>query len=249
MRQTIKPSKIILWLGKDHFSSVADLPVEIRNQVKRGLEIKFREDLKPHTKYYYAMRENPESPIVTVDDDTFYPSNVLEELLKYHRRFPNAIICNGARIIKIKDNGFENYRVWENWYSDYAKKIEKCERYDLLPLGVMGVLYPEGSLDREVFNIESIKKTSLKADDLWLKAMAIKKGTSTLLTYSYPKAFVSLPDTQSQTLMNYNLEQGQNDKQLQAIDQEYGIFNIYKSLLDNHTFKLLSVTEKQQESQ
>ena len=43
------------------------------DQQKRGLTIRFCEDLKAHKKYYYAFKEYPDDIVITVDDDVIYP--------------------------------------------------------------------------------------------------------------------------------------------------------------------------------
>ena len=55
-RQTYKADKIILWVDKERFN-VEDLPSRLKAQMKRGLEIRLVEDLRSHTKYYYALKE------------------------------------------------------------------------------------------------------------------------------------------------------------------------------------------------
>lgn len=228
LRQTYKPDKIILWLGEEKFTGLNELPVILKKQMKRGLTIEFREDLKPHTKYYHVMKEYPESVVITVDDDIFYPCNMVSELVKFHTQFPDSVICHGARLMSVTHNKFENYNRWLNWHSTI---IESNRRFDILPLGVMGVLYPPKVLHSEVFNIDLIKKTSYKADDLWLKAMQLKNHTSAVLTNTYSKAFVGIPESQTITLMGDNVGQQQNDTQLRAINEEFNIIEIYNSLI------------------
>lgn len=231
LRQTIKPDKIILWLGKEKFSGLDELPAILKNQIKRGLTVEFREDLKPHTKYYHAMRENPESTIITVDDDIIYPPDLFEKLLKFNKLYPNSIICHGARKIEINGSTFLNYSKWPNWHK---KPIETRERFDLLPLGVMGVLYPPGKLHEELFNIELLKKHSLYADDLWLKAMALKKGTKAVLTNSFKRVFVEITDSQTESLMSSNIGKNLNDKQFKSLDEEFGLFELYSHLMEKN---------------
>lgn len=228
LRQTVKPNKIILWLGKEKFSTTEELSEILKKQMKRGLSVEFREDLKPHTKYYYAMNEYPTSTIITVDDDIFYPSNLIEELMKFHRKFPESIICNGARQIRIDNNAFLNYSNWPNWHDI---KIDTTEKFDILPLGVMGVLYPPNKLHDLLFNKELLIKNSLNADDLWLKTMSIKKGTKSLITNSFNRPFVDIANSQIESLYSSNIGENQNDKQIKALNNEFGLFKLYSKLL------------------
>lgn len=227
--QTYKPYKIILWLGSDKYSSVDELPLTLKKLIKRGLIVKFRDDIKPHTKYYYAMSEFPDYHILTVDDDIIYPNDMIDNLVKLHRLYPNSTICNGARLIQTEKDGFTKYNEWKNWY---ATKIESKPRFDLLPLGVMGVLYPPGVLNKLVFDVDSIRRLCLNADDLWLKAMAIKQKTTSVLTNSYPRPFVEIHSSQASSLMATNVRQNQNDQQIVAINNKFNIFEDYKQLTD-----------------
>ena len=68
MRQSLKPDKIILYLGNN--TKNMELPQNLKKLKKRGLTIEYRDDkeLKPHTKYFYAMQEHPNDIIITFDD-------------------------------------------------------------------------------------------------------------------------------------------------------------------------------------
>ena len=57
LKQTMKPDKIILWLGREKFPD-KKLP-KIFDKLKAcGVELRFcPEDIEPHTKYFYAMQE------------------------------------------------------------------------------------------------------------------------------------------------------------------------------------------------
>ena len=57
-RQTRLPDKVILWLGEENFpNKFADLPKELLQLVsEKNLEIRWCEDIGPHTKYFYAFR-------------------------------------------------------------------------------------------------------------------------------------------------------------------------------------------------
>ena len=48
-----------MWLAKEQFENIEDLPQELKEQQKRGLTIRFCDDLRSHKKYYYVLQENP----------------------------------------------------------------------------------------------------------------------------------------------------------------------------------------------
>ena len=82
---------MILWLAKSQFDDISVLPQKLVNLQKRGLTIRFCDDLRSHKKYFYVMQEHPEDIIVLADDDMFYPSDTLRKLIKMHKKYPKDI--------------------------------------------------------------------------------------------------------------------------------------------------------------
>lgn len=169
LQQTMKPCKVILWLAKEQFPQ-RKIPGNLEKLKKRGLEIRFCEDLKPHKKYYYAMREYPDYYIVTADDDIFYPENHIEGLWKGHEKYPDTIIAHWSHQILMNDQGgFQPY-------NDWLDNEESAPQFATLAVGCNGVLYPPGCLPSDAFQRQKIEKYVLYTDDLWLKCMEILKG-------------------------------------------------------------------------
>lgn len=56
LQQTVKPDEVILWLADSQFKEIEELPEELKVLQKRGLIIRFCDDLKSHKKYFYTMR-------------------------------------------------------------------------------------------------------------------------------------------------------------------------------------------------
>ena len=175
LNQTMKPGQVVLWLSDDQFpNGEKDLPRKLINLKEKGLSINFCDDLRPHKKYYYTMKDNPDSYIVTVDDDIFYPENLVELLMATSEKYPDTVVCTWGHEF-IPDEKGDVYSA-DKWV--YSRKGTQPS-YALIPTGVGGVLYPPHCLSDEVFNKDSIVDCCLNADDLWLKAMALlnnKKG-------------------------------------------------------------------------
>ena len=110
LKQAIKPDKIILWLGREKFPD-EKLP-KIFDKLKAcGVEIKFREDIGPHTKYFYAMQEYPEDIIITFDDDTIYRDFIIEKLYKAYAEHPSCVAAMRSRRITFNQDGtVANYK-------------------------------------------------------------------------------------------------------------------------------------------
>lgn len=224
MRQTIRPD-IYLWLAKEQFPKGIDsLPNNLKELLKYKLHIEFCDDIKSHKKYYYSMKNNPDKIIITVDDDVLYPSNVIEELIRLHKKYPKCIICTRGHLITVNDKTIDNYNEWiDNPYIEEKPNINIC------PTGVGGVLYPPHSLDREVFNKKNIMKLCLNADDLWLKAMSLKHNTNIVKSTKFPYCFLTVGDSQNVKLSTLNVNGNKNDEQMQNILNEYK--GIYEKLI------------------
>ncbi len=101
--QSLKPSKVILVLSKEEIDENT-LPKSLLKLQKRGLDIKFVDyNLRSYKKLIYTY--NNENSIITIDDDVFYPSWLIERLVKESLRHSNTVICTrGHFLIKQADD-------------------------------------------------------------------------------------------------------------------------------------------------
>lgn len=206
-RQTVKPDQVILWLAKTQFEDMDSLPDKLLHMRKKGLTIRFCDDLRSHKKYYYVMQEYPKDIIVLMDDDMIYPKDTIERLLQMHKKHPKDICTMTAQVIRpsFKDKP----SLWTN-----PKLQEKFEHSDKIQIFTgSGSLYPPGTLDKSVFDLNLIKSLCPSADDLWLTFMAYRKGTK--ITSRYPwRAFpITIYGTSEGSLWYLNCEKGANDVQ------------------------------------
>lgn len=200
---------ICLYLIKSEFEGI-DLPAKIKELQARGLTVKFNEEnLKCHNKYFYAFKDYPEKTIITIDDDLQYNHHSISGLIKKNKEYPDCIIYNrGNRIFK--NEPYNNWPFVENL---------TCPQHDVFPTGVGGVLYPPHCCNRFVTDMEVIKKTCLRADDLWLNFMSRLNHTKVVQT-GLKSTYMVLPDTSQQTalwLVNNDVIQVGNDVQINEI--------------------------------
>jgi len=215
MRQTFKPDMIILWLAEEQFPD-KKIPESLNKLKSRGLTIKFCEDLKAHKKYFYSLINYPTSNIITVDDDLYYPRNLLSNLVKLHREFPGLIVTNRAHRITFSGEELNPYRKWNHNVTDTKPSLL------LLATGGAGTLYPPDSLHEDVFNTEMLRKLCFHADDLWLKIMSLRRGTMIATNRLYNKDFASVGRTQRTKLVSVNVISGGNDEQMNNLLTYFG---------------------------
>lgn len=96
LRQSLKPSKIVLWLSKNQFpEELEDVPEQLVRQMTRGLEIRFVEgDIRSHKKYYYVFHQYPQTPVFLIDDDILYPSNILSDSYQLFLKNQDSVVAN-----------------------------------------------------------------------------------------------------------------------------------------------------------
>jgi len=211
-RQTIRPRKIILWLSKEQFSGLQDVPNQLLECQRGGLEIRFTEgDLRSYKKYYFLLKENFDQDFIIIDDDIFYPSNLIENIIKSKNQFPNTICANRCALIDME-------KPYSGWKILKGPKIEK--RFDLLPTGCGGVYYPAGSLNRDVLNRELFMELSFDADDLWLNCMAFLNKTKVSYTGGC-EYYIGIQSYNNEHLHNKNVGKSNNDYRISLIRDYY----------------------------
>lgn len=217
LAQTALPERILLWLSKEEFpGGMDDLPSTLRNMTNSMFHIEWVDvNLKPHNKYYWAMQLFPDAIIVTVDDDVLYAPTMLEELLRCHQLFPEAVIGNRTHVMVVNEEG--KLRPYDTWIKEQEIMLEEPSTM-LIATGVGGVLYPPHLLPEETFDLEKIQGVALEADDLWLKAMEVKAGIPTVATGHTRVNYI--PGTQEDGLWLTVNSCGGNDVALNLLSAE-----------------------------
>ena len=220
MKQTIKVDKILLWLAESQFpAKELELPMELTEKIFDSLEICWCDDLKPHKKYYYSMQKFPDDIIITVDDDVYYETDLVETLLSSYRKYPYAVSAMRAHQIMFEEDGhISPYSKWKREYD-----IVGCPSMGLIATGVGGVLYPPRIMSEELFNKEKIFESCINADDLWLKIMQVMMNTPVVVACK-PKKLVNIKNSQKNALWKNNDRNNANDIQLNKILEIYDNF-------------------------
>lgn len=218
MEQTIKANKIILWIDNKYQNELPEALVILQN---RGLEIKFRKDIRSYTKLIYALKEYPNDAIITIDDDLIYNFDILEKLIKSYIKNPQYIYANRIhRITFDNKNNILPYKQWQTCINDYI--VSPLNFFT----GVGGVLYPPNSLDNEVTNENIFLDICKYADDVWFNAMAIKKGTLSQKVFTHNEKgndYILNLELESKGLNSINVQHNLNDIQIENVYSKYNL--------------------------
>ena len=228
-RQDMRPQSINLYLCEKEFQEKT-IPTNLKKYIRYGLKVCWvKEEIKPHLKYYYALKDNPHKYVITIDDDIYYRNDLVSRLWEMSQLNKGAVCAN--RATKILNDTFECMR-YNLWGSGQDEPIGVSFNY--LALGTCGVIYPPELLrNSDLFDLESIKRNCLKADDLWLKCHEILNKIL-VATGDFYSQSIEIMGSQKISLRSTNCndtETSGNDIQWNNLDREYGLINNLKSLV------------------
>ena len=220
-RQTLNPKCINLYLSKMQFPKLLeDLPDKLLKMQSMGLNIIFVEDdLRPHKKYYYAFQEYTDKCVVTIDDDVYYRSDLLEHLWALHLQFPNFVVANQGVVFNNITDSYSSWRISDN--------ARMKPLHNAVAIGCGGILYPCSLFyNKEIYNDKLIKDLSLSTDDLWLKVHEIKNDIKVVIG-EYFCMSPNIIGSQKISLSNKNWQNdNQNDINWTNLVNYYELTNI-----------------------
>ena len=226
MQGSLLPNRIVLWLEEDFKGKI--LPRTLQNQVRRGLEIHYCEDIMSYKKLIPSIKLYPNAIIITIDDDMMYSQEMLEGLFVSYLSNPNAIHANRIHDMKFDESGkIKSYLEW-------PQEVAVAE-HSFFTTGA-GVLFPPKSLPLETLNEDVYMRICKYADDVWFNAMAILNNTKIVKVETRnPKGaeYIPLvcPLEQGLCEENTNPESCRNDEQINAVFTKYAILKHIKDRL------------------
>ncbi|EOU2519078.1 glycosyl transferase [Vibrio cholerae] len=213
-QQTIKPNKIVLWLDKNEFS-IDTIPLILKKQMERGLEVKFCPNYKSYKKIYPTIKEYPDHDIITLDDDLIYPHDTIEQLVSTSRKNPYSIIGHRAHSIIIENRKFKPYKIWPKEINNNSEpyfNFITTGGGTLFPYVIAKIIFE----DQELFT--SICPT---ADDVWINLKSMQHNINRIKVNDprdFKRRFIHIPDELGIGLNHYNVNNYcGNDIQINAV--------------------------------
>ncbi len=215
--QTVRPDRIILWIGT---GAIGEVPPEVRELEGGIFSIRSCEDVGSFTKIVPALIACPGAFLVTADDDNYYPDFWLERLVAaYDSHNPTIVYHRGHRPTFLADGKLAPYREWDREVID-SRSLKPGT--SVMPTGVGGVLYPPGSLPVETTDLNLIRQLCSTCDDSWLYFMWRKAGWTAKRTPTRMPALIDWPKTQKQSLRKFH-RGGMKDEHLRALSEHFGL--------------------------
>lgn len=223
LNQDYLPDRVVLWLAKEQFDGGNEeiLPKNLLSLKKYGLEIRWCEDIRSYKKLIPSLKEFPEALIITVDDDWYYSSSLVKNLMEEHCEHPNDIIACEITHPVMDENerliSSEDVSVYSGTTS-YSNKL----------LGSGGVLYPANTFDSEIFNKEVFMDIAPTNDDIWFWGMAVKNDVKTYYPANSIKPLL-MTDPESQNDSALALYNSQNNTYMKTTED---LFSRYPIIFD-----------------
>lgn len=213
---SVLPDKIVLYLDTQKFSDGA-VPMELETlkKVNSFFEVRFTPDeICSYKKLIPALKDFPDDIIVTVDDDIMYHHNMLRDLLRMHKRVPDAIAAHRVRKIR-PDAPYSKWKKYK-WYDFVFRKLHFSRLS--MQTGVGGVLYPPHSLDESMLDPRLFMEIAPTTDDLWFWAAAVSRGTYIVPLPNGKSHASEIGKPEKLSLKTINLKPG-DDRNRQALDR------------------------------
>lgn len=233
LNQTLKVDEVVLWLAKDEFTNILDLPEELKTLTKKGLTIKWcDQNFKSFNKLIHSLKEYHEDIIITFDDDMIYDEDCIKLLYEGYKKYPQYIQCHRALRIICKNKKILSYN---DWVWGIKSKDTKPSFINFFTAS-SGVLYPPHSLYKDVLKDEIFLKLCPQEDDMWFWTMAVLNNTKiNVVKNNIIKQVMNPLSSQEFALCNTNVNLGESTKQMEKIIQHYP--SIYHKVLDNFISK------------
>jgi hypothetical protein len=215
--QTVKADRTILWIAHE---DIPLLPKNVIDLQAAGLEIRATDDKRSYKKIIPALDAFPDAFICTADDDVYYWSTWLEQLVEglvreETRAAERVVVCHRAHEVKFDAQGC--FQPYKQWPQDVFRS-EKSKT--LFPTGMGGVLYPPGILAHSAEDREAAFTLCPDNDDIWLYWIGRRNG-ATYKIVGRSRGFV-MWQSQDQALWHSNMVLGGNDVQIHKMAARYG---------------------------
>lgn len=205
--------RLIVVLSEEDIEKYGRRPEYLKEFEERGLEVLVvKENLKSYKKAFYTYDLG--LPLITTDDDVYYPSWWLEKLMKESENTPNTVLAYRGHYI-MKDNEEDDFLPYIEWMKWSTKNFILEATYSLLPTGTSGIYYPVGALNGLKESKPKFLEICPHADDLWFRYISVVNGFKARRILKKNIHFTLMSEGES--LFDVNVGAGENDIQFKRI--------------------------------
>jgi len=171
--QRLIPKKVYLNIAE---ADIDKLPKSVRDLESEGvLKINSCSDLGPGKKLIPTLKLEESLPIIVVDDDLVFETDLTIKLMVQHHLSPNNIVASRVhKIIFEANNDVSSYGKWIKNYS-----LSNGPASDLFATSGAGTLYKKEFFHKDVMDEATYKELCFHTDDLWWYVQSKRIGVKT----------------------------------------------------------------------
>ena len=194
------------------------LPDSVKDLASSGLiKINTCENLGPGKKLIPTLKLERSLPIIVVDDDLIFETDLTLKLMIAHHLSPGTIIA--SRVHKIIHTPEGKMSAYINWQKNYS--LSDGPSIDLLATSGAGTLYKAEFFHNDVTDEKAYTELAFHTDDLWWFIQSKRIGTKTKRLPG--QSILNFIDgTQDDGLWN-NGNKERNDINLKALIEKYSL--------------------------
>lgn len=212
--------------------------------------IRVDEDYGPLCKLYGALtnEKDPNTIIISVDDDCIYPPNLVSVLLDYHKKEPHVAICGTGALLK---NGtwFSSININVDCYNKNmcGFNVPNKGRYIDLIHGFVGVLYKRSffphkkRLYDELYKYPLMDYSIFCHDDVIISGY-LKKNKIKMMTFNKIPSIIA--DVKNEDALSYNFFEMlyKFNKSIMLL-KEHGMFLTYENtcISESPTYRVILI--------
>ena len=215
LQQELKADKIILWLDNE-YEDLTNIPYEITQLIKNGLEIRFVNNFNNYTNTIEPLKHFKSSINIIAEENIYYPQTWLKNLYISYVSHPEDIHTHQANKIEQIENKI---------IINEPLKSENASFKAMFNIK-SGVLYPPDCFTKEALRSDIYLKYCPHNPTLWFWAMALIHDRKIRLVKKHIKKFSII-----NTLENYFLKKTNSNN----FDNEAkNLFVLYGNNLKKH---------------
>jgi len=215
LEQRLIPRKIYLNIAE---VDIVKLPVAIKSLELGGiLKINPCSDLGPGKKLIPTLKAEDSLPIIVVDDDLIFETDLALKLMIQHHLSPNSVIASRVHKIEIEFDG--KLSSYSKWRKNYA--LSDGPASDLFATSGAGTLYKKEFFHKDVMDEATYKDLCFHTDDLWWYVQSKRVGVKTKRLPGF-SVLNFIDGTQEDGLWRSG-NQDRNDPNLKALLNKYSL--------------------------
>jgi len=194
------------------------LPDSVKDLASSGLiKINTCENLGPGKKLIPTLRLERSLPIIVVDDDLIFETDLTLKLMIAHHLSPGTIIA--SRVHKIIHTPEGKISAYINWQKNYS--LSDGPSIDLLATSGAGTLYKAEFFHNDVTDEKAYTELAFHTDDLWWFIQSKRIGTKTKRLPG--QSILNYVDGTQETGLWNNGNKERNDINLKTLIEKYSL--------------------------